>query len=86
MRMQLVPLPAMNPLHPSSLHIFAKAFGIDILYASRPALCTWNKIFNRSRGETTVLETAPAMPPPMKEATTGCDTASLTLSIADVDG
>lgn len=84
--MQLVPLPAMKPLQPSSLHIFANAFGIDILYASRPALCTWNKIFKRSRGETTVRDTAPAMPPPMKEATTGCDTASRSFSRADVGG
>jgi len=52
----------------------------DILYASRPALCTWNKIFNRSSGDTTVLDTAPANPPAMKEATTGCDTAIRTLS------
>jgi hypothetical protein len=71
MRMQFVPFPAMNPRIPSSLHILPKAFPIDILYASRPALWTWNKIFNLSSGETTVLETAPAMPPAQKDATTG---------------
>lgn len=77
MRMQFVPLPAMNPLQPSSLHIFARAFGTDILYSSRPTLWTWNKILRRSRGETTVRETAPATPPAMKEATTGCARVSL---------
>ena len=70
--MQLVPFPAMKPLQPSSLHIFASAFGTLILYSFRPTLCTWKRIFNRSRGETTVRETAPATPPAMKEATTGC--------------
>jgi hypothetical protein len=72
--MQLVPFPAMKPLKPSSLHIFPKAFHIDIWYASLPALCTWNRIFNLSSGDTTVRETAPARPPAMNEATTGCDT------------
>jgi hypothetical protein len=62
----------MKPLQPSSLHIFASAFGTDILYSSLPTLCIWNKIFRRSSGDTTVLETAPATPPATKDATTGC--------------
>lgn len=71
-RMQFVPLPAMSPLQPSSLHIFASAFGTDILYSLRPTLCTWNRIFRRSSGDTTVRETAPATPPATKDARTGC--------------
>jgi hypothetical protein len=70
--MQFVPLPAMKPLQPSSLHIFASAFGTDILYSSRPTLCIWNRIFRRSSGDTTVRETAPATPPATKDARTGC--------------
>jgi hypothetical protein len=77
MRIQFVPFPAMNPFIPSSLHILAKAFPIDIWYASRPALWTWNKIFNRSRGDTTVRETAPAIPPAQNEAITGCEMKDL---------
>lgn len=75
--MQLVPLPAMRPLQPSSVHIFRSAFHTDILYSLRPALCTWNNILRRSSGDTTVLETAPATPPAMKEATTGSAMAFL---------
>lgn len=74
MRTQFVPLPLMNPLNPSSFHIFIKALGTDNLYSFLPALCIWKRIFNRSRGDTTVLETAPAIPPAMKAATTGCAT------------
>lgn len=70
--MQFVPFPAMNPLHPSSLHILPSALCTDILYSSLPTLCTWNKILRRSRGETTVRETAPATPPATKDARTGC--------------
>jgi hypothetical protein len=62
----------MNPRQPSSLHIFASAFGTDILYSSLPTLCIWNRIFRRSSGDTTVRETAPATPPATKDATTGC--------------
>lgn len=76
MRMQLVPLPRMKPLHPSSLHILASAWPTDSLYASRPTLCTCMRIFNRSRGDTTVRDTAPATPPAQKAATTGCETRS----------
>lgn len=71
--MQFVPLPRMNPLQPSSFHIFPRADPTDSLYASRPTLCTCSRIFSRSRGDTTVLETAPATPPPQNAATTGCD-------------
>lgn len=71
MRIQFVPLPRMNPFHPSSRHIFTRAFHIDNLYSSLPALWTWSKIFKRSRGDTIVLETAPATPPAMNAATTG---------------
>ena len=69
----------MSPLQPSSLHIFASAFGTDILYSSRPTLWTWKRILRRSRGETTVRDTAPATPPATKEATTGCRSPSLNL-------
>lgn len=72
--MQLVPFPARNPLNPSSRHIFARAFRTDILYSVLPADCTWNKILSRSNGDTTVLETAPAIPPAINEAKIGCDT------------
>ena len=75
--MQLVPLPRMKPLQPSSFHIFASAGPTDSLYASRPTLCTCRRIFNRSSGDTTVLDTAPATPPPQNAATTGCDILSL---------
>lgn len=74
MRMQLVPLPRMNPRQPSSRHILASALPTLSLYASRPALCTWKRILRRSSGETTVRETAPATPPAQKAATTGCET------------
>ncbi len=77
MRMQLVPFPAMRPRQPSSLHIFARAFGTDILYSFRPALCTWKRILRRSSGDTTVRETAPAVPPAMNDARTGCARTSL---------
>lgn len=73
MRMQLVPLPLMKPRQPSSFHILSSALPTLSLYASRPALCTWKRIFSRSRGETTVRETAPATPPAQKAATTGCE-------------
>ena len=76
MRMQLVPLPAMNPRQPSSLHIFASAFPTDSLYSLWPALWTWNRILRRSRGETTVRETAPATPPAQKAAITGWEKKS----------
>lgn len=76
MRMQLVPLPAMKPLQPSSFHIFAKALPTPSLYSLWPALCTCRRIFNRSRGDTTVRETAPATPPAQKAATTGCEIKS----------
>jgi hypothetical protein len=75
MRMQFVPLPLMNPLHPSSRHIFARLLPTDSWYASRPALWTWNRIFSLSSGDTTVRDTAPATPPAQKAATTGCETA-----------
>jgi hypothetical protein len=74
--MQFVPLPRMKPLQPSSRHIFARALPTGSLYSLWPALCTWYRIFNRSRGETTVLDTAPATPPPQKAATTGCEKKS----------
>jgi hypothetical protein len=73
--MQFVPLPAMNPRQPSSRHILASAFGTLILYSVRPALWTWNRIFRRSRGDTTVRDTAPATPPAMNDATTGWPSA-----------
>lgn len=71
--MQFAPLPAIMPLKPSSLHILPNALGMLILYSVRPVDCTCSKIFNRSSGDTTVLETAPATPPAMKDATTACD-------------
>ncbi len=74
--MQFVPLPLMKPLQPSSFHIFMSPFPTDILYSSRPALCIWNRIFNRSSGETTVLEIAPATPPAQNAAKTGCERTS----------
>jgi hypothetical protein len=84
--MQLVPLPAMNPLQPSSRHILASAFGTDIWYSFRPALWTWKRIFNLSSGETTVLDTAPATPPAMNDARTGCATNSLKRSTREAAG
>jgi hypothetical protein len=72
-RIQLVPFPRMKPLQPSSRPIFTRAFQTDNLYSPLPALWTWSKIFNRSRGETMVLEIAPATPPATKAATTGSD-------------
>ena len=81
MRMQLVPLPAMKPLQPSSLHIFASAFPTDSLYSVWPTLWTWNRILRRSRGETTVRETAPATPPAQKAATTGWEKKSRNFSV-----
>jgi hypothetical protein len=75
--MQLVPLPAMKPLQPSSRHIFASALGTDILYSLRPTPCTWNRILSLSNGDTTVRETAPATPPAINDARTGCARISL---------
>lgn len=69
--MQFVPFPRMKPLQPSSLHIFAKPFPTDILYSSLPTLCIWKRIFSRSSGDTTVLDTAPATPPARKAAKIG---------------
>lgn len=43
----------------------------------RPTLWTWKRILRRSRGDTTVRETAPATPPATKEARTGCARTSL---------
>jgi hypothetical protein len=71
MRIQLVPLPRMKPRQPSSRFIFFRACHIDNLYSSRPTLWIWSRIFNRSKGDTIVLETAPATPPAMNAATTG---------------
>jgi len=71
---QFIPLPLMKPCHPSSLHILPRALPTDIWYSFRPALWTWYKIFNLSRGETTVLETAPATPPAQKAAVKGVET------------
>lgn len=76
MRMQLVPLPAINPFTPSSRHIFCSAFHIPTLYCDPPPGCTCSRIFNRSNGLTTVRDTAPATPPETKDATTGCDSQS----------
>src|SRR3954470_21223418 len=86
MRMQFVPFPAMKPRQPSSRHIFARALGTDILYSVLPALWTWNNIFNRSSGDTTVLETAPATPPAQNEAKTGCPRISRMKSRRDGGG
>ena len=74
--MQFVPFPLMKPRQPSSFHIFMRPFPTDSLYSLRPALWTWKRILSRSRGDTTVLETAPATPPAQKAATTGCETIS----------
>lgn len=71
MRIQFVPFPRMKPRQPSSRPIFTKAFQIDNLYSVRPTLWTWRRIFNRSSGDTIVLETAPATPPAINAATTG---------------
>lgn len=70
----------MKPLHPSSFHIFISPFPTDILYSSRPTLCIWKRIFSRSRGDTTVLDTAPATPPAQNAATTGWAISSLSWS------
>lgn len=78
--MQFVPLPRMNPLHPSSFHIFPNACPTDNLYASLPALCICMRIFSLSRGDTTVRDTAPATPPAQKAATTGWDMVSRNLT------
>ena len=85
-RIQFVPLPRMNPFHPSSRHIFTRAFHIDSLYSSLPTLWIWSKIFNRSSGDTIVLETAPATPPAMNAATTGSAILLLTLLKEDEFG
>ena len=77
MRMQFVPLPRIKPLQPSSFPILTRAFHIDNLYSSLPTLCIWRRILRRSRGETIVLETAPATPPPIKAAATGSETFPL---------
>ena len=82
--MQLVPLPLINPRQPSSFHIFIRPFPTDILYSVLPALCIWNSIFSRSRGETTVRDTAPAIPPARKAAKTGCDTVCRTCMRRDI--
>lgn len=88
--MQLVPLPRMKPLHPSSLHILPSAWPTDSLYASLPALWTCIKILSRSRGDTTVRETAPATPPAQKAATIGWEANSRNCfsraSLAALDG
>jgi hypothetical protein len=63
----------MKPLHPSSFRILTNAFHIDNLYSVLPTLCICSKIFNRSRGETIVLDTAPATPPAKKAAMTGSE-------------
>ena len=81
MRMQFVPFPLMNPLHPSSVHIFFNPLRIDNLYSSLPALCTWYRILSLSSGETTVLDTAPATPPAINAAVKGEDTCSLIFHI-----
>jgi len=79
--MQFVPFPLMNPLHPSSVHIFFNPLHIDNLYSSLPALCTWYRILSLSSGETTVLDTAPATPPAINAAVKGEDTCSLIFHI-----
>lgn len=61
----------MRPLQPSSFHILARA-GPTPVYETLPGPCTWKMIFNRSSGLTTVLLTAPATPPAMKDAVSGC--------------
>ena len=71
MRTQFVPFPRSMPLQPSSFHIFTSPLSTDPLYSFRPAPWTWKRILRRSRGETTVRETAPATPPARKAATTG---------------
>jgi hypothetical protein len=72
--MQFVPFPRRRPRQPSSFHIFASPLVTEPLYSSLPApLCTWKRIFNRSRGETTVRDTAPATPPARNAAATGSD-------------
>jgi hypothetical protein len=73
MRTQLVPFPRIKPLHPSSCHIFLNALPTESLYALWWTSWTWNNIFSRSRGETTVLDTAPATPPAQNAAMTGSD-------------
>lgn len=73
MRIQFVPFPAIMPLNPSSRQIFAKALCTLILYSVCPVLCTCSRIFSLSSGDTTVLDTAPATPPAMKDATIACD-------------
>lgn len=80
--MQLVPLPRMKPRQPSSFHIFFKAPPTESWYSWRPADWIWKRIFRRSRGDTTVRETAPATPPAQKAATTGCEMNLKTLSTA----
>lgn len=82
--MQFVPLPLMKPLNPSSLHIFPSAFGTLILYSSRPTDWIWNKILSRSRGDTTVLETAPATPPAINDAKIGFAKAERTSRMVEV--
>lgn len=69
----------MKPLHPSSFHILASALCTDILYSSRPTDWIWLRIFSLSRGETTVLETAPATPPAQNAAVTGSANSFLNL-------
>ena len=70
--MQFAPLPRMKPRQPSSFHIFLSPCPIGSLYSVLPALCIWKRIFSRSKGDTTVLETAPATPPARNAASTGC--------------
>ena len=76
MRIQFVPFPLIKPRQPSSRHIFIRPFPTDSLYSSRPALCIWKRIFSLSRGDTTVLDTAPATPPAQNAAKTGCASTS----------
>ena len=65
MRRQFDPLPRMYPRQPSSFHIFIRV-GQTPRYACEDLLCIWKSIFIRSRGDTTVRDTHPAMPPAMK--------------------
>ena len=86
MRIQFVPFPRMKPRQPSSRPIFTKAFQIDNLYSVRPTLWIWRRIFNRSSGDTIVLETAPATPPAMNAATTGSARFFLVVTQSDRGG
>lgn len=69
--MQFKRLPLKSPLQPSSAYIL-KIVGNMPLYDLNPGPWSCNRILALSNGDTTVRETAPAIPPAIKDALDSC--------------